>query len=776
MYVQYCQSFRAPPCQEALALFRHTSVTRFVAPADFTLRDLLPLAEVLAFDNVLTHLDFSGVTKPMGDLAAHALAAMLNQNRTIESLNLSYQNLGPEGITMICKALEKSKSLVSLRLRGNNAGPEGASPIARLIKRNLCRLRYVDVSNNGLAISGVHTITAALKARAAEILRLQASSSAAAGAVVGASDGSGYHHHHHQNQNNREQDHSVGISNGSSAGFLMGRARSGSTAAAATGAMMMTNGGDADGGGGGGAGSSALRQRRASSSRDPSRPSSRRGSRSSSLSNEEGIDLATAAVRAAAASTDVVPSSVGWLWGGLSDLKLSTDLVVRASWEDRPGVATSAAAGTTSTSSSSSSSRGELQQGVLATVAVGTALAADPAALPLPGASPVSLSSSASPSERDETKLTGEALPSVAEAAEAEGGESCQKHDGSDENKDAGAHDQGGATGASSSSSEASGLLDAAPPSSHKRKDFSHARRASTKAAALMMMTSSIPELQIKISGNFVREEVASAALHGVGFLTALFGSLPVLLRKAHLAEDPALTFGLLLYSGGLLAFFGSSTLRHSLFLTDAAAVFRLIDHATVFLLIGATYSPFLLTNLHQIAPFYAWTLFWSVWTLVLFGAAVCSVRLPLPRIFWRAIIRANKLLARVGFSATGRTAASAASAGSSMEDAAAALLEDTLDPPLYRSLRLWIYFLAGWLGLLPFITHYRALPGMAWFLLGFGGVLFSLGLTLTKGSRHDPNRLPTAYSSLVLLASSLHWLSVYQFAGRPPTMAIADA
>ncbi len=75
---------------------------------------------------------------------------------------------------------------------------------------------------------------------------------------------------------------------------------------------------------------------------------------------------------------------------------------------------------------------------------------------------------------------------------------------------------------------------------------------------------------------------------------------------------------------------------------------------------------------------------------------------------------------------------------------------------------------LAGWLGLLPFITHYHCLPGLAWALLGGGGALFSVGIFTYKGSsRLDPNKLHTTYYSLVLLASLMHWLAVYRYSGR---------
>jgi channel protein (hemolysin III family) len=707
VYLSYCASFKATPNDGALALFRHASVSKFVAPPDFSLKDLLPLAECLAWDNVVTALDFSGVTKPLGDLAAHALSYLLSRNETIEHLNLSHQGLGPEGITMVCRALEKSQSLVTIRLRGNNAGREGASAIARLIRKNLHRLRYIDVSNNALSVEGVHIITAALKARAAEILRLQELYPSTSGAET------------EQRPTRAEQD-----------GVLMGRSRTGSTSTNA-------------------AAEPPSSERRATGSR----PSSRRGSRSSSLGSvAEGIDLATQFQKAAA--TQSIPDAAGWLWGGLSDLKLSTDLIVRASWEPlRPSEPSS--------SSSSSASASSLVGG--AALRVGTVLPSATLASALEP-SPASLASNdAAPAS---TSREGDLEP-VAEEEEAVKGVPTDTATAADGNA------AGSSDGSSSSSAESSQTT--------KKKAMTAASRSSRHKEAARL-TARIPELQIRISGNFVREELYSAALFGAAFILALFGSLPVLLRKAHLAEDPRLTLGLVLYSSGLLAFFGSSTLRHSLFLTDAAAVFRLIDHSAIFFLIGATYSPFLLTNLHRLQPVYANALFVAVWALVVFGAAVSSLRIPLPRTVWKLFLKANRLLVLFGFSkATASSKAAKAAAASAAvasgkdavptkeayAEAAAALLEDTLDPPLYRSVRLWIYFLGGWLGVLPFLTTYRCLPGEAWSLLGGGGLLFSLGIFSYKGnSRLSPNRLHTSYYLLVLVASFLHWVAVFLYSG----------
>ena len=77
-----------------------------------------------------------------------------------------------------------------------------------------------------------------------------------------------------------------------------------------------------------------------------------------------------------------------------------------------------------------------------------------------------------------------------------------------------------------------------------------------------------------------------------VGLFLSVVGAVP-LLSAARAAGDPARLLGVSLYVGGLIAFYASATLNHSLFLTDASRVFRLIDHAAVFALISGAWCVF---------------------------------------------------------------------------------------------------------------------------------------------------------------------------------------
>ena len=66
-----------------------------------------------------------------------------------------------------------------------------------------------------------------------------------------------------------------------------------------------------------------------------------------------------------------------------------------------------------------------------------------------------------------------------------------------------------------------------------------------------------------------------------------------------------------------------ASTFYHALSAPHAKAVFRILDHAAIYLLIAGTYTPFTLVNLRG---GWGWTLFGLVWGLALFGVLLEAV------------------------------------------------------------------------------------------------------------------------------------------------------
>ena len=111
-------------------------------------------------------------------------------------------------------------------------------------------------------------------------------------------------------------------------------------------------------------------------------------------------------------------------------------------------------------------------------------------------------------------------------------------------------------------------------------------------------------------------EEIASSVTHGVGFLFAV-AALSVMVVFAALRGNAWHVVSCSIYGATLVLLFAASTLYHSFPWPRVKAVFKVIDHSAIYLLIAGTYTPFLLVPLR--GP-WGWSLFGVVWGLALAG------------------------------------------------------------------------------------------------------------------------------------------------------------
>ena len=102
---------------------------------------------------------------------------------------------------------------------------------------------------------------------------------------------------------------------------------------------------------------------------------------------------------------------------------------------------------------------------------------------------------------------------------------------------------------------------------------------------------------------------------HMAGTAMAIAGSA-VLISHATAQDDPWKTVAFSIFGAGLVLLYAASTLYHS-FRGRAKRVLRKIDHAAIYLLIAASYAPFMLVSLR--GPF-GWTLFSAIWAMALYG------------------------------------------------------------------------------------------------------------------------------------------------------------
>jgi hemolysin III len=123
-------------------------------------------------------------------------------------------------------------------------------------------------------------------------------------------------------------------------------------------------------------------------------------------------------------------------------------------------------------------------------------------------------------------------------------------------------------------------------------------------------------------------EEIANSISHGVGLIAALIAT-PFLIAHAVRDGGPATIVGACVFAATLILLYLTSTLYHALPRGDTKHLFRLIEHAAIFLLIAGTYTPFTLGVLR--GP-WGWTLFGLIWAMALSGITlkiVGGVRYP---------------------------------------------------------------------------------------------------------------------------------------------------
>lgn len=113
-----------------------------------------------------------------------------------------------------------------------------------------------------------------------------------------------------------------------------------------------------------------------------------------------------------------------------------------------------------------------------------------------------------------------------------------------------------------------------------------------------------------------LREDIASAATHGAGLLMAV-AAVPVLIVLGALRGTPLHVASFTIYGASLVLVYATSTLYHATRRPRLKHLFRILDHAAIYLLIAGTYTPVTLISLE--GP-WGWTLLSLVWVLAVGG------------------------------------------------------------------------------------------------------------------------------------------------------------
>ena len=117
--------------------------------------------------------------------------------------------------------------------------------------------------------------------------------------------------------------------------------------------------------------------------------------------------------------------------------------------------------------------------------------------------------------------------------------------------------------------------------------------------------------------------------LRGVSHLVAAIVAPPALVALLLIAASPRAYVGGAIFGAGLILLFGTSAAYHLLPWRSVKAVLKHADHATIFVFIAATYTPFCLGVLGD-----AWgiPLLVAVWSSAALGAVLKVARPELPR------------------------------------------------------------------------------------------------------------------------------------------------
>jgi len=111
-------------------------------------------------------------------------------------------------------------------------------------------------------------------------------------------------------------------------------------------------------------------------------------------------------------------------------------------------------------------------------------------------------------------------------------------------------------------------------------------------------------------------EEFAHALTHGIGALLSIAG-LVMLIVLASLYGTVWHIVSCAIYGATMITLYTASTLYHTVTSPTWKFRMRIFDHASIFLLIAGTYTPFMLVNLR--GP-WGWSIFGVVWGLAVVG------------------------------------------------------------------------------------------------------------------------------------------------------------
>lgn len=132
-----------------------------------------------------------------------------------------------------------------------------------------------------------------------------------------------------------------------------------------------------------------------------------------------------------------------------------------------------------------------------------------------------------------------------------------------------------------------------------------------------MEMAANGPDRPVKqIRAYSLGEEIANSVIHGLGIGLGV-AALVILVAFAALSGDGYKMASAIVFGIALVLEYTASTLYHSFPQPRVKHIFKILDHAGIYVLIAGTYTPFCLVTLRDSG---GWWLFGIVWGLAVIG------------------------------------------------------------------------------------------------------------------------------------------------------------
>jgi hemolysin III len=200
-------------------------------------------------------------------------------------------------------------------------------------------------------------------------------------------------------------------------------------------------------------------------------------------------------------------------------------------------------------------------------------------------------------------------------------------------------------------------------------------------------------------------EEMINVVSHGLGFALSL-AALVFLIIKSSLHGTAIHIVSFTIFGASLIVLYAASTLYHSAKNNKLRARLNVFDHASIFILIAGTYTPYVLVTLN--GP-WGWALFGITWGLAVLGVIL--------KLFF------------IG---------------------------------KYAKLSTIMYVLMGWIIVIAFKPLMENLPFEGLMLLISGGVAYTIGALIYSFKRIKLNH--AIFHCFVLIGSACHFISIYLY------------